>query len=110
MTASDPSVPHDNLPGQHQSIDSNADEHISHSNNNETNTNINTSKDNDNTVVQPAPKKSFRFWAIILALSVTGLLTALEATITSTALPTIIDALGGASLYVWVINLYFLTM
>ena len=55
-------------------------------------------------------KKSLRFWAIILSLAVTGLLTALEATITSTALPTIIDSLGGASLYVWVINLYFLTM
>ncbi|KAL8837989.1 MAG: hypothetical protein Q9176_005337 [Flavoplaca citrina] len=59
---------------------------------------------------QPPVKKGIRFWAIILALAVTGLLTALEATITSTALPTIIEALGGASLYVWVINLYFLTM
>ncbi|KAL8683659.1 MAG: hypothetical protein Q9186_000432 [Xanthomendoza sp. 1 TL-2023] len=59
---------------------------------------------------QTPVKKGVRFWAIIGALAVTGLLTALEATITSTALPTIIEALGGASLYVWVINLYFLTM
>ena len=65
---------------------------------------------NATAVEQPPVKKGIRFWAIILALAVTGLLTALEATITSTALPTIIEALGGASLYVWVINLYFLTM
>lgn len=58
----------------------------------------------------PSPKKTLRFWAIILALAMTGMLTALEATITSTALPTIVDALQGANLYVWVINLYFLTM
>ncbi|KAL9627686.1 MAG: hypothetical protein Q9204_006400 [Flavoplaca sp. TL-2023a] len=59
---------------------------------------------------QPPVKKCIRFWAIILALAVTGLLTAFKATITSTALPTIIEALRGTSLYVWVINLYFLTM
>ncbi|KAL9008122.1 MAG: hypothetical protein Q9180_009537, partial [Flavoplaca navasiana] len=54
---------------------------------------------NATAVEQPPVKKGIRFWAIILALAVTGLLTALEATITSTALPTIIEALGGASLY-----------
>ncbi|KAF8860417.1 MFS general substrate transporter [Acephala macrosclerotiorum] len=56
------------------------------------------------------PKKSLAFWAIICALCAAGLLTALEATITSTALPTIIEALGGADLYVWVVNIFFLTM
>ena len=69
-----------------------------------------TNKQDDNAMDHTPIKKGFRFWAIIGALAVTGLLTALEATITSTALPTIIEALGGASLYVWVINLYFLTM
>ena len=64
----------------------------------------------DNAVEQTPVKKCLRFWVIIGTLAVTGLLTALEATITSTALPTIIESLGGASLYVWVINLYFLTM
>lgn len=59
---------------------------------------------------QPATSKSLRFFAIIVALSFTGLLTALEATITSTALPTIINDLGGTHLYIWVINVYFLTM
>lgn len=56
------------------------------------------------------PKKSLAFWAIIIALCAAGLLTALEATITSTALPTIIDDLGGADLYVWVVNIFFLAM
>lgn len=54
-------------------------------------------------------KKSFGFYAIILALALTSLLTSLEATITSTALPTITSDLGGASLYVWVVNGYYLT-
>jgi hypothetical protein len=79
-----------------------------------------TEADNDNHVTdppgsadekQPPPeKKSLRFYAIILALAFAGLLTALEATITSTALPTIIEALGGADLFIWVVNVYFLTM
>jgi hypothetical protein len=59
---------------------------------------------------QSSPKKSFAFYSIIVALAFTGLLTSLEATITSTALPTIINVLGGADLYVWVVNIYFLTM
>lgn len=54
-------------------------------------------------------KKSFRFFAIIAALALSGLLTSLEATITSTALPTITADLGGANLYVWVVNGFYLT-
>ncbi|KAL3475762.1 major facilitator superfamily domain-containing protein [Aspergillus californicus] len=58
----------------------------------------------------PAPrKKPFRFYAIIAALALSGLLTSLEATITSTALPTITADLGGAELYVWVVNEFYLT-
>jgi hypothetical protein len=56
------------------------------------------------------PKQSLGFWAIIFALCAAGLLTALEATITSTALPTIVDDLGGADLYVWIVNGFFLAM
>ena len=56
------------------------------------------------------PRKSVAFWAIIISLCTAGLMTALEATITSTALPTIIEALGGADLYIWVVNIFFLTM
>ena len=59
---------------------------------------------------QPAAtKKSIRFFAIIAALALSGLLTSLEATITSTALPTITADLGGADLYIWVVNGFYLT-
>lgn len=58
--------------------------------------------------IQPK-KKSFGFFAIIAALAFSGLCTSLEATITSTALPTIIADLGGADLYIWVINGFYLT-
>ena len=54
--------------------------------------------------------QSFGFYAIILALCLTRLLTALEATITSTALPIITAVLGGGDLFIWVINGYYLTM
>jgi hypothetical protein len=56
------------------------------------------------------PKKSLAFWAIAFSLCAAGTATALEATITSTALPTIIEALGGADSYIWVVNIFFLTM
>lgn len=55
-------------------------------------------------------KKGLRFWMIVVALSFTSLLTALEATVTSTALPSIIADLGGGDLYIWAVNGYFLTM
>jgi len=62
------------------------------------------------TSVQPATmKKSFGFYPITMALALSSLLTSLEATITSTALPTIIASLGGAGLYVWIANGYYLT-
>ncbi|KAI2026499.1 hypothetical protein LOY97_003940 [Ophidiomyces ophidiicola] len=54
--------------------------------------------------------RGFRFWAIMFALAVGGMLTALEATITSTALPTIVGELGGADQYIWAVNVYFLCM
>lgn len=56
-----------------------------------------------------ASKKSIRFYAIIAALAFSNLLTALEATVTSTALPTITAELGGGELFIWVVNGYFLT-
>lgn len=54
-------------------------------------------------------KKSLRFFAIIAALTLSGLVTSLEATITSTALPTITADLKGAGLYTWVVNGFYLT-
>jgi hypothetical protein len=63
----------------------------------------------DGEKMQPAASKSFGFFAIIVALAFSGLLTSLEATITSTALPTITADLGGADLFIWVVNGYYLT-
>lgn len=54
-------------------------------------------------------RKSFGFYAIIAALALSGMLTSLEATITSTALPTITADLGGGDLFIWVVNGFYLT-
>lgn len=58
---------------------------------------------------KPKSRYTWRFWAIIAALCVTGLLSAVEGTVPSTALPSIIDDLEGGNLYIWVVNAYFLT-
>ena len=64
-------------------------------------------------VSDDAPKLTFnhnlRFWLVLLALSVTSLLAALEGTVTSTALPTIVADLHIGDSYPWVSNAYFLT-
>lgn len=51
----------------------------------------------------------WRYWTVIAALSVTALLPAMEGTVVSTALPSIVQDLHGGGLYVWVVNSYFLT-
>ncbi|KAF7118424.1 hypothetical protein CNMCM5793_007941 [Aspergillus hiratsukae] len=63
---------------------------------------------------ESAPKKQsfnhdMRFWLVFLALCVTSLLAALEGTVTSTALPTIVADLHIGDNYPWVSNAYFLT-
>lgn len=55
-------------------------------------------------------KRGWRFYTILISIACTGLLTALEATITSTALPSIVSDLGGGDVFVWVANGYFLAM
>ncbi|RAK75207.1 MDR family MFS transporter [Aspergillus fijiensis CBS 313.89] len=64
-------------------------------------------------VLNDAPKLSFnhdlRFWLVFAALCVTSLLAALEGTVTSTALPTIVADLQIGDNYPWVSNAYFLT-
>lgn len=55
------------------------------------------------------PHRGLRFWLCIVAVIVVGTLSALEGTIIGTALPTIVDDLGSAELYLWTINGYFLT-
>ena len=51
----------------------------------------------------------WRFWMIILSLCFTSLLTAIEATVTATALPTIAGVLDSREIYVWFVNAIFLS-
>ncbi|KAK8074711.1 major facilitator superfamily protein [Apiospora hydei] len=53
-------------------------------------------------------KKTWRFWAILATLSFTGLMSAIEGTIITSALPTITDSLGGGDSYVWIPNAFLL--
>lgn len=62
-----------------------------------------------NTPSKTESRYTWRFWAIIVSLCVTGLLSAVEGTVPSTALPSIIKDLEGGNLYIWVVNGYFLT-
>lgn len=55
-------------------------------------------------------EKGPRFWAIIVVLALISLLTSLEATVTSTVLPSVVADLGGGENFIWVSNAYFLTM
>ncbi|KAF2809439.1 MFS general substrate transporter [Mytilinidion resinicola] len=57
---------------------------------------------------QQPTKYGMHFYLILFALSITNVLVALEGTVTSTALPTIVRALGGGSSYVWASSGYFL--
>jgi MFS family permease len=54
--------------------------------------------------------RGWRFWAIFPALGVSAALTALDTTILSTALPTVVDALGADALSIWLLNAYTLPM
>ncbi|CAI6337893.1 unnamed protein product [Periconia digitata] len=51
----------------------------------------------------------WRFWTIIASLCITSLLTAIESTVTSTALPTIANTLNSRESYVWFVNAIFLS-
>ena len=55
-------------------------------------------------------QKGPRFWGIIIVLSLISLLTSLEATVTSTVMPSLVADLGGGEGFIWVSNAYFLTM
>ena len=59
--------------------------------------------------IKEPPKKDWHYWTTIAALSIVGMLPALEGTVVSTALPTIVNDIGGGQDYVWVVNAYFLT-
>ena len=68
--------------------------------------------DQDASTKKSAPKfqKGPRFWAIIVVLSLISLTTSLEATVTSTVMPSLVADLGGGETYIWVSNAYFLSM
>lgn len=53
--------------------------------------------------------KSWRFGAIFPSLMVTTLLSAMEVTVVSTALPTIVHDLTIGSNYIWIVNSFVLT-
>ncbi|OQE39080.1 hypothetical protein PENCOP_c007G03307 [Penicillium coprophilum] len=66
--------------------------------------------DREEAIAKPPPmKRGFQFWAIIFSLCVTGLLGALENTVVSTAMPTIVDDLNIGDNYIWITNAFFLT-
>jgi hypothetical protein len=61
-------------------------------------------------IPKPLPmKRGFQFWAIIFALCVTGLLSALENTVVSTSMPVIVRELNIGDNYVWITNAFFFT-
>jgi hypothetical protein len=62
------------------------------------------------TISPQQTRKGFQFWAILIVLAFASLLTALEATITSTVLPVLVADLGGSDNYIWIANAYLLTL
>lgn len=49
------------------------------------------------------------FWAIFAGLVLTAMVSALDGSVVSTAMPTIVRDLQAGKNYVWVANVYFLT-
>lgn len=54
-------------------------------------------------------KPTPRFWAILMTCSVISLLSALENTVVTTALPQIVAELDMGENYIWITNVFFLT-
>jgi len=48
--------------------------------------------------------------SVVIALLISTFLTAIEGTIVSTAMPKIVEDLGGSHLYTWVISIYLLAI
>lgn len=61
--------------------------------------------DNGVTDFKPSP----RFWAILITCAIIALLSALENTVITTALPHIVADLEMGENYVWITNVFFLT-
>jgi hypothetical protein len=56
-----------------------------------------------------SPPRNFRFWLVFISLCLTSLSTSLGATVIATALPTIVNEIGGKGHYVWIGNSFLLT-
>jgi len=52
--------------------------------------------------------RTWRFWAILLSLTITAFMSAIEGTIITSVLPTISQALSGGNSYIWVPNAFIL--
>lgn len=91
-----------------RTIDSEIDPRVELSDEHLVNPTIEPSADNQE---QTAEKAHYgrRFWSIFTGLSLTALLSALDGSIVSTAVPTIVGDLNAGENYIWVINIYFLT-
>ncbi|TVY81694.1 Efflux pump FUS6 [Lachnellula suecica] len=59
------------------------------------------------TEVQQKQSRGWRFWLVFPGLCFAMLLAALDTSVVATALPTIIEQLNSGSLYIWMINGYF---
>lgn len=53
--------------------------------------------------------RGWRFWAVMLAICLSTLLIALEATIPTASVPTITRELGAGDNWVWIVNGYLLS-
>lgn len=78
---------------------------VSGDNSDNSNTNSNNKADDGITSFKPSP----RFWVILVTCAVMGLLSALENTVVTTALPHIVADLDMGENYVWITNVFFLT-
>lgn len=69
-----------------------------------------TRQESENTASNKASDRhTWQFYVIFTGLVLSGLLSALDGAIVSTALPTIVAELDIGADYVWVANIYFLT-
>lgn len=56
----------------------------------------------------PTFNRGYQFWAIMIALCTVGVLGALENTVVTTSLPTIVKNLHIGQDYIWITNIFFL--
>lgn len=59
---------------------------------------------NNSSGIETSEPRSLRFWITIAALSLLAFICALDATIVTTPLPTIVEEIGGERQYVWIAN------